>query len=417
MVGRTRGEATLRQRLDGSSVVLLFLLVVIPLFGVFFLTSSRDRPYHIDPLSNVVPAWKIGSSATVFLDEYVEFTAPEYWRSVGWYVAVDDTAVSKYPPGTALWAAPFYAVSRGDAELVVGRPTNERDSFDTVEILIPPLWPAAAAASLAVALAMGWFALTLRQWAPGSAALAAAYLGGLGTTAWGVASDSLWQHGPAMMWIALAGYFAARSADWSSGVAYAASIITRPLTAMVAACTGAYAAWKERSVQPLIRVGIPSAIGLSMIIAYNAVVFDSVSISGGYGDQFSSNVTSGDVGGFLVNLFRSGFDLGRGLFVWSPFVLVLAFGLRPAWRVAPSWARGAAIGGLVYFLFQMKANRYSGGDGFIGYRYPLEPLMAAAPLLFLSFREWVNVQRVRRLAFMFTAALSVAIQAIAVASV
>jgi len=415
---RLRGDGgTMRQRFDRMGAFALFLVVVLPLFALFFATASRDRPYHIDPLSNVIPAWKIGSEGTIYLDEYVEFTAPEYWRSVGWYVAVDDTAVSKYPPGTALWAAPFYAIGPNDAELVVGRPTNERDSFDTVEILIPPLWPAAVASSLAVALAMGWLALTVASFASPANAATAAYLGALGTTAWGVASDSLWQHGPAMMWIALAGYLMVRSNRWSGGIAYAAAIVTRPLTAMVAAGSGTYEAWKRRSVKTLLQVAIPAAVGVGVIVIYNTIVFGSVSIAGGYGDGFSSNVLSSDVGGFLVNLFRAGFDLSRGLFVWSPFILVLLAGIRTGWTSAPAWARGAALGGLVYFLVQMKANRYSGGDGFIGYRYPLEPLMAAAPLLFFSYRDWVLAHRMRQRLFVFTAALAVAIQAAAVVAI
>ena len=40
-------------------------------------------------------------------------------------------------------------------------------------------------------------------------------------------------------------------------------------------------------------------------------------------------------------------------------------------------------------LFQYKANRYTGGSGFATYRYPLEALTAAAPVLVLSYTEWV----------------------------
>ncbi|NNC41124.1 MAG: hypothetical protein HKN95_10570, partial [Acidimicrobiia bacterium] len=79
----------------------------------------------------------------------------------------------------------------------------------------------------------------------------------------------------------------------------------------------------------------------------------------------------------------------RGFLLWSPFLLVLIPGLRAAWKAAPAWVRGSALGGLVYLLVQYKANRFSGGGGFFTYRYPLEALTAAAPLLYLSYREWV----------------------------
>ncbi len=47
---------------------------------------------------------------------------------------------------------------------------------------------------------------------------------------------------------------------------------------------------------------------------------------------------------------------------------------------------------MLHLLVRLKANRYSGGSGFWGYRYPLEALAAAAPLLLLAYTEWVQRQ-------------------------
>ena len=75
--------------------------------------------------------------------------------------------------------------------------------------------------------------------------------------------------------------------------------------------------------------------------------------------------------------------------------------------------RGSAVGGLLYLLLQLKANRYSGGEGFWGYRYPLETLAASAPLLLLSYREWLLAQsELMRKAFKALVALSVAMTAL-----
>jgi hypothetical protein len=50
--------------------------------------------------------------------------------------------------------------------------------------------------------------------------------------------------------------------------------------------------------------------------------------------------------------------------------------------------RGAAIGGLIYLLLQYKMNRYL--PEFIPYRYPLEALVASAPLWFASYFYWLK---------------------------
>jgi hypothetical protein len=45
-----------------------------------------------------------------------------------------------------------------------------------------------------------------------------------------------------------------------------------------------------------------------------------------------------------------------GLFVWSPFLLALLPGLRPAWRAAPDWVQGFALTGGAYLLVHWNLN-------------------------------------------------------------
>src|SRR5690606_24249235 len=108
-------------------------------------------------------------------------------------------------------------------------------------------------------------------------------------------------------------------------------------------------------------------------------------VSGGYGDGFTDRFGSSSASWFLANVLGALFDPRRGLLLWAPF-LILLFPLGFAARKSmPDRASAAAVGGLIYLLIQLRANRFSGGDGYFAYRYPLEALTAAGPWLHESF--------------------------------
>ncbi len=192
-----------------------------------------------------------------------------------------------------------------------------------------------------------------------------------------------------MLWI-VTGTLLSASHRWLAGLGFGAAVLTRPHTAVIAAANGLTQAWQRRSIRPAVEIGVGSALGLAALIGFNALVFGSPSITGGYSDSFATNATSAEVSGFFRNIFLALVHPTRGLLVYSPFLILLIPGIPAAWRKAPAWVRGSALGGLIYLLVQLKANRYSGGDSFWGYRYPLEMLAAAAPLLLLSYTEWVR---------------------------
>lgn len=101
-----------------------------------------------------------------------------------------------------------------------------------------------------------------------------------------------------------------------------------------------------------------------------------------------------------------------GIFVVTPFLVLLLLRVRPALLDGPAWARGAALGGTLYLLIQLKANRYTGGAGFVGYRYPLEALAAAAPVLALAYPHWARESRILRSGFWLLVAGSVVVYVI-----
>jgi len=63
-------------------------------------------------------------------------------------------------------------------------------------------------------------------------------------------------------------------------------------------------------------------------------------------------------------------------------------------------------------LVMLKANRFSGGQSFWSYRYPLGMLTALAPLLVLAWQEWTAKTAGRRTAFGVALAVSITLQAV-----
>jgi hypothetical protein len=399
--------------LEGRTDRELFLVVFAPLLAVYLATATYSYPLINDAFSNSATAWSIANNGSVYLDDFEGHQ--ETFGFISWIVPGKESIVSKYPPGAAVLATPIYAIWPQDPYPVTYQP-EDIDHFwqqvypelnePTTRVLVP-VAPGAIAAAVSTAAAVGLLAVVFRRLG-GSAtqAFMAASVAGVGTSAWAVAADSLWQHGPAMLWVALA-LVLSESRLLGSGLAYGAAILTRPPLAIIAAGSGLVQSWRQRSVRPALLVGAGAAAGLVAFLVYNGLVFGDPSISAGYGPVFQNNVVSGlDVGRYLRTLFDALFSRQVGVFVYSPFLLVLLPGLRAGWRAAPSWARGAALGGVVYLLVQYKANRATGGD-FIGYRYPLEPLVAAAPVLFLAFREHVARRRPLRRPFALAVAVGV----------
>ncbi len=385
----------------------LFAVVVLPIFAIYLVTATWSYPLINDVFTNAITAWNLGNHGSVYLEEHEQLE--DYSGTFAWVIPAGESVVSKYPPGAPLLAAPLYAVwpeDPGSITYTIPEQLREADRADGLTVLTPPVAPAAITSALATALAIGFLAVAfVRVGGTPLMSLLAAYLAGLGTSAWEVASGQLWQHGPAMLWIALALVLSDRQMV-GSGFAYGAAILTRPPLAVIAASSGLFRALKSRSLRPAVMVGIGALAGLLLFMAYNWWLFGNPSVSAGYGTVFQDRVADGVGGDFFRNLFLAAFALDWGVFVWSPFLLVLLPGIRSGWKAAPSWARGAALGGVLYLLLQYQANRSSGGS-FLGYRYPLEALTAAAPVLFLAFKEGLAQRQSLKPAFAFAVLVSV----------
>ncbi len=360
-----------------------------------------------DPLTNAVTASKLVEDGTVFLDDY----APWSGIRTGPILVVegDGRPVSQFPPGAALLAAPLYAVWPGQAEVWPAGDSRRLDNVD-LDLVVPPLGPAALTGAMTTALAVALAALTAAPLIGTSRALVGTWILGLGSGAWAVAADTLWQHGPNMFWLTLGIWLASTQREWLSGLAFGIAVLTRPPTAVIAAAVGIALGWKGRSWQPLWRIGVGSAMGLVAAISYNSVVFGSSSVSGGYGTGAVDNTRDTDIVGYLNNIRGGLLDPTRGLLALSPWIALVTAGAAAMRKRLPPAVLGGAIGGLAYILLQWKANRFSGGANFVGYRYPLEALAAAAPALMVGWL-WIKRYRPARLLLLYSATYSVAIYA------
>lgn len=389
-----------------------WVLVPLVLLPVFATTATWSLPYHTDALTNAISGWYWGVEGTPVASHHEELAVPEQYGNTTWFVTSPRGPVSQYPPGAALAVAPFQAVAHPPLEPARLFGIND-PTVPPVETSIPPIWPATLSAVVVTAAAcatIGRIAIELgfetRQ------AVVVGIVSGIATGAWSITSNMSWTHGPAMLAIALGMFASARGRWLLAGVAFGAGVLTRPHLAVIALAVGVLVGWARRSWRPVVMVGAGSGLGLALLLAYNRYIWEAGTVTGGMGDGFQSNVASPNVLDWFVNVALGLVALDHGLLPWAPFLLVL---VPAAWRLRadiPDWAWAGTVGGVAYLLIQWKANRYSGGDGFHAYRYPLEALAACAPVLVAGLKDPVLRERRWHLALVATVGAAIAGQAV-----
>lgn len=384
---RARSRAVLG--LADRSPYATFLLAAVPVAIVYALTASWWVAQSPDSFTNLLTARAVAERGSLYLDEDAQLTE---LRDYG--VSIIDTdggrLASRYQPAASLHAVPLYLLARGHTVGLVADPITSPPPRPIEDYRVPPAWPGALTSVLLVGAAVGTMALTFRQMAAGSVAVLAAYTIGLGTSLWSVAADELWQHTPGVFWLAIGGYATARTQAATSALGYGIAAAVRPFNAVVGGVVALRHLFSHRR-WIAVAVGAGVGIGIGSVIATNAVVFGTPSIQGGYrgGDVFSDTEGLGPLW-YPLNYLRGLLHPRYGLLTWSPFVALLLARVPRAYRTSPVWCRGPAIGGAIYLLMHWTIHRASGGAGFLFYRYPLEALVACAPLLFWTYLDQVR---------------------------
>lgn len=371
---RVPDSAFVRRR----TTVLLFL----GLLGVYLVTATWIYRVSIDTEAVSLPAWWFAQNGT--------FDLSGWTTSNPWIVETSQGVRSNRLPGAIFTNVPAYLLLSPTAFSVI---------------------PSAVTAALVTATAMTLVYLALRAVVAQHIALLATLVLAFATGTWTVSADAAWTHGPAQLGLALGLYGASRGRYAVSGLGFAWSILTRPHTAVIAACVGVAESLEQRRWRPVLVTGATAFLGVLGLFAYHRITLGQWSLLGSYSANADAALNPvarawlDDVSGLFISP-------ERGILIYSTFVLLLLPGIPRAWRHSPAWVKGAAVGGVVYLGVQLSGNVFHGGSAFYGYRLPLEALVALTPLLALSAEAWTLRDAPRRRVFAFLVTLSVWLHAL-----
>ena len=338
------------------------MLFVVAL-GVFIPTAA-DSYANWDPYASSVSAWRIATTGQPWMegvdfDQLTGVKDPTVWQS-----EIGGHLVTTRMYGPILAAVPFYWLNS----------YGEEADFS--------IYRAGMAASVLVAGSVLFLFLAARRRAGDTKALVGAAVFGFATPAWSVGANALWTHPMTMFGLAGAAWAASRDRWWLAGLSLGIGMWARPHIGLVAAILGLGVAWTRRRPLVAVAIGIPTAVSLVILGAWNHYVFGTWNPLGVYASHRVASSVS-DLDG-QINQFENvaGFLISpdRGLFVWTPLVLVLMPAVVRSWRHVPDWSRWLVVGGVAYVVLQLGLNYYGGSDGFYGYRHGLELLVCITPL-------------------------------------
>lgn len=363
-------------RTDRISSLRLWGLVFVPVVLVF-LSCGHWTLNNADSVAAAWPAWALVHSGTLHL-EHVGNLPLDPWFIKG----AHGHLVSSRMPGVVFISVPVQLAFAWTG--------------------LNAMAPSVATAALVTAAAVANMTLLLRRLSNASAALVGGLLLAFGTTLWTVAGAELWTHGPDVLWLSAGLLALANRRDLLAGLLFAPAVLTRPHLIVVVIAVAAFVGWSRRRMTIVPLLGVPAALALVGVIAYNWYLFGSASLgAGSYSYATDRSLTGGGVNfvSGLHNWYSTTVDIMaspmHGLLPYSPMAVLALFALRSSWRLLPDWGRGAAVGGVVYLLVQARINGVYSSFGFYGDRLAIESALLWSPLVFLSARTlWLSGRRV-----------------------
>ena len=234
------------------------------------------------------------------------------------------------------------------------------------------------------ALLMLWWALEGLV-APATRTLAVAALA-FATPVWTISAGGLYTHSVDVFGIGGMAWAAHRDRWWLVGLFGGIALWGRLHMVLVVAILGLVVATLRRRPGIAVRVALPSLVLLALAGLFSHAVFGHWRPTGGYGtpSAYAAHAVEADRLRQITNYVGLLVAPDRGLFVWTPVLLLLPLSVRRVWRETPDWVRALSAGGVVYLVVQGLLNGFSGGSGYFGYRLALETLVCGFPLLTLA---------------------------------
>ncbi len=272
-----------------------------------------------------------------------------------------------------------------------------------------PLWwySAKVTASLLTAWAAVFIFLTMRQFVTSLPAVLGALAFGLGTSAWTLSSQALWQQTPYLFFLSLGtwwlvGVEARPRGALYCGAAFGMATLCRPTGAMIVVLAGLYLLWLApprfpgvapggvsaragTSAPPLFLTYVIGGLPFALLLgAYNAYYFGGPFVFGQDVVVESMAQTRGATGAWETPLAEglAGllFSPSRGLFVYSP-VMVLGFiGAVMTWHDPRKYAPLIPLQVAVLVQFVVSAKWY---DWWGGWSYGPRPIVDTGVFLAL----------------------------------
>jgi alpha-1,2-mannosyltransferase len=354
------------------------IFVIIAL--MYIATSEYGGLMSKDTVSTAMASWALAVHHTVNLRfiHSVQSGTSGLWIVRG----AHGTLVTNRFPGGILLAVPLYAIRGG--------------AFSAQ--------PAAISTALAAAGVCAVLYKVFLQFQTRKVSLLATAIFAFGTSNWSVASRELWEHSGSELLIAL-GMLALLKRRWGwAGLALGLTVLFRAHLGLAVMAIAIGIALVERRLRPSVVFGAAAVPGLVAYLAWNRIVFGHITLMGGYS---SNHIAGSGVGlvGFLDNIAGTLVSPERGILVCTPILILCLIGMRKAWQTVTPMVRVFCVAGLVYLASQLWLIRYSGGDGFYGYRTCLETLVYCSP--FLVQAGLIGIRRVPAAFTWLLAALSV----------
>jgi alpha-1,2-mannosyltransferase len=333
------------------------------------LATMPLHPSINDVTSAEVGAWRIGTAHTPWLDGVDLARLPHVDEARLWiqHTAAGHDVIGRSPgviaagvPAYRLWGL-VHDAGPGSFSMVPGQVT----AVVLVAFTLLLLWLALD----------GLVGLATRT-------LAVAVLG-FTTPVWSVAAAGLYTHTVDLLGIAAMAWATRRERWWLVGLFGGIALWGRLHLALVVAILGlGLAIWRRRP-RIAVTVAVPSLVLLALASWWSHALYGRWSPAGGYGtpSQYVAGAAAGDHGDQLLRYPGFLISPDRGLFVWTPALLLLLPAVVRHWRDTPDWTRLLAVAGVIYLAVQGLLDGFTGGSGFYGYRLSLETLVCAFPLL------------------------------------